>query len=256
MPKRSPEPHPPRVSLLSLPDELLVEIFQRVAEYIWRIRFPTRQEYRHIVARFLVNKRIYSIIRPVLLQETWYEIESTELDERRCGLIDGTTKHTAIRRLAVVLDETHVHLFAIALARLSRLTHLRLFLTKPGSYSSYKGLLTVLGRQLAAGHRFDELEIGSETAFADDLVDECFRAFHDKVGRFRSIASTQADRKIENLGGFKHATVYSFRAGDYRDFSWTAVRSLKLRERTNDDGSTERIISFLKQGFVERRVSP
>ncbi|GAA5846787.1 hypothetical protein JCM3766R1_006312 [Sporobolomyces carnicolor] len=212
-----------------------------------------RPEIQHALAKTLVNRRIYWLLRPVWLQEIRYTINHAQLDERLCGLVDGTIKQSDIRRLDIVLDETHVHLFALALARLPRLTDLRLFLTESESDSNYKVLLTALERHLTAGHRFDELEIESGLAVTDSVVEECFRAFHDKVGRFRSIASTQADRQIENLGGFKHATVYAFQAGDYGDLSWTDVRSLRLRERSNEDGAAKRIISFLTQGFVVRR---
>ena len=151
-----------------------MEIFRQSVNYIFQFTYVMRPEIQHALAKTLVNRRIYWLLRPVWLQEIRYAIQNAQLYERLCGLVAGTCKQNDIRRLDIVLDETHVHLFALALARLPRLTDLRLFLKESELDSNYKVLLTALERHLTAGHRFDELEIESDLAMTDHVVEECF----------------------------------------------------------------------------------
>lgn len=121
-PLTRPEGEPalrPATSLLSLPNDLLLPIFEEV---YGSKREESKSSKLPQIADILVNKRIYEVARPV-----WFSrlsINESQLDERLSGLLEDDVRRGALRNLDVTFTTTFARLTLFALARIPRLTTL------------------------------------------------------------------------------------------------------------------------------------
>jgi hypothetical protein len=111
-------PNPP-TSLLSLPDDTLLEIFEEVHQdkYEDSLLCPS-------VAEILINKRIYRVALPVW--QSKLSVPRKQIDRRLSELLIDDVRRNALRQLDLTLDPAYLHLTRIAISRLPRLSHLTL----------------------------------------------------------------------------------------------------------------------------------
>jgi len=112
----------PPTSLLSLPNDIFLLIYEEVYEerYNSITAVPLR------IAEILVNKRIFSLARPL-----WFKhlsISSDQLDRRLAGLLKDKERRQALRSLDVPLNNIFSNLLESVILRLPQLTQLSLLI--------------------------------------------------------------------------------------------------------------------------------
>jgi len=123
VPASPTSPQPP-TSFLDLPDETLHSIFEEVYEERYESITSTTPLR---IAEILVNKRIYSLARPL-----WYKrlsINEQQLDVRLAGLLGDATRASQVSELVVSLTNSHVNLAKLAISRVTRLFSITVKLT-------------------------------------------------------------------------------------------------------------------------------
>ena len=113
----------PPTSLLSLPNDILLLIYEEIhtarCQTIGSIS-PLR------IDELLVNKRIFSLARPL-----WYRhlsISESQLDQRLGGLNKDQLRCASLRSLDIVLNNTFVIVLESILLRVPQLTYLSIFI--------------------------------------------------------------------------------------------------------------------------------
>ncbi|GAA6015976.1 hypothetical protein JCM11491_007131 [Sporobolomyces phaffii] len=133
------EPRPPPLTLLSLPDDLLLPIFEDVYEQHYGAEeIPASIR----IADILVNKRIFALARPL-----WFSrlsVLEQHLDRRLAELLGPCPFSSLIRRLDISIVESHAFLAWTVISRLSQLTHLSLRIFHPNTEIFQRCLLEAL----------------------------------------------------------------------------------------------------------------
>ncbi|GAA5980540.1 hypothetical protein JCM5350_004339 [Sporobolomyces pararoseus] len=116
---RAGSPQVGTTSLLSLPDDLLLMVYEELYEdqYGGEMISPP-------ISEILINKRLYKLARPLWISRL--SICSSQLDQRLVGLLDDSNRRTSLRKLDLQYHESHAHLIRITLSRLTSLVEVRI----------------------------------------------------------------------------------------------------------------------------------
>ncbi|GAA5955865.1 hypothetical protein JCM3765_000023 [Sporobolomyces pararoseus] len=135
----------PQTSLLSLPDDLLLLIYEELYEDQYGDKNISPP-----VSEILVNKRIFNLARPI-----WFSrmtIDSSQLDQRLTGILRDEARRQDLRQLALSLEKSYANLIQFTLSSIPRLAHLRIQHDGGGSAKAFQLLVDYLSTSVCLDH--------------------------------------------------------------------------------------------------------
>ncbi|GAA5955928.1 hypothetical protein JCM3765_000043 [Sporobolomyces pararoseus] len=233
----------PQTSLLSLPNDLLLQIYEELYE--------DQHGDKNIsppVSEILVNKRLFNLARPI-----WFSrlsIRKHQLDRRLVGLLNDSVRLAALRSLDLHFHESHAHLIRMTLSRLTFLV--RLCIRNPGSPSPLVKQTVLRGVQEGGSVKDVEFHLGRGSV---SLMQAFGREFRRGLpGQLRSLKISTTDCKLQNVGDEDAQGGLSLLNVPLEPYA-TQFWSCRSFEYEFDHGSNPRAQEFL-QGLEESARNP
>ncbi|GAA5984115.1 hypothetical protein JCM5350_003782 [Sporobolomyces pararoseus] len=232
----------PQTSLLSLPDDLLLEIYQELYEdeYGTRIISPP-------VSEILINKRVFNLIRPL-----WFSrlsVNQSQLDLRLPELLTHPHRRQDLRRLQLTPSIEQAHLIRVVLSNLRSLTHLFLNIVNPIGDTARKALVEGIESSVSLAH----LELNSKSCALLDL-NSLFEVGHTHLGRSLKVLSNSVEDRMRTKYVSTNG-LYSLTYGTVADFDtfnwWPVVGSFQKLNYWDYGPAPRNMIASLERGIVQ-----
>ncbi|GAA5883915.1 hypothetical protein JCM16303_004697 [Sporobolomyces ruberrimus] len=210
--------YPPIATLLYLPDEVLLSIWEGV--------FHSRLQDSLRIAEILVNRRIFAIARPI-----WFSrlrLNGYSLEHGLSALLQNGVRCQALRDLTLPIISDLARLTETVVARIPRLTHLTLVsFRRPEDDQLVADTLVAIVASPPQLQNLD-LEFHDYTQTQIDLMEErCMQARGPRCRSIRVFRDSRAlhSRAYSDGGLLTHVRFIGVSAKKYRQLDWNTLES-------------------------------
>ena len=206
-------------SLLSLPDELLRAIF-RLDYAEAESRMDSRIYLRNPIPHYLINKRLFSVCRPLL--HTQIAIHQSTQDRALASLVESEDRRLNLRKVSFVSGHT---LPRLTFAILSQLQHLTSFTVTGDNNLSYPVALT---QTLVKLPNLRHLKLASRGPIS--FADKTFRFSHLRALQYLDVYPRPVIERALSYGTYRPIELKMWLAQreepDYPSIPWSSIKSL------------------------------
>ncbi|GAA5980589.1 hypothetical protein JCM5350_004358 [Sporobolomyces pararoseus] len=233
-------------SLLSLPDDLLLSVYEELYEdqYGDKIISPP-------ISEILVSKRLFNLVRPLWISRL--SINSSELDRRLAALLINPLRLLSLRWISVSITETHVHLIGMTVSRLPSLAQLTLLIPAATPLSNQSILIDAI--KASTSLKALNLLVEGE-GWINPEIESMEKHFGEKLGnklqRFNVCGNEYISRKLRGQQGA--IAQYFCNSYKYDDFDmsveeWSTLQSFESSD-TRERPQIEEVLACLKRVFT------
>ncbi|GAA5963362.1 hypothetical protein JCM3765_006998 [Sporobolomyces pararoseus] len=234
-------PPRPRTSLLSLPDDLLLLIYEELYEDQYGAKTISPP-----VSEILINKRIFNILQP--LWNSRLSIDETQLDLRLSEILNQPERRQVLHRLQLTFSSANVHLIRVVLSNLRLLSHLSLNIVNSISTTAIEGLVEGLKNANSLTHLVIRSKICAPSDHSE-LIEAGYALFGHGLQALENHFNERMVWRIEQMNGFE-----SVRYGPVPSFDrvdWTTVISFEKINYWHCADATKDFMESLERGITQ-----
>lgn len=235
---------PPRTSLLSLPNDLLLMIYEEVKQDQDAGKTAVTS-----IVEILVNKRIFNLVRPLWLSRL--SVKKPRIDQLLPQLLDDSARLCSLCDLRITFSESRVQLIKLVLSRLPRLQHLTFDLTGAPSQAAFAVLeVGVLSRP---GLRRLKIHCASAVPDPVSVLGLFFERLAPQIPTLKEYEDDERNYLITR-GGSVFWTINTLARGTLQSLDWSNVYGLRFSKRSSQPLASE-LLTCLEKEIQRVQVS-